>query len=44
MSKVAYGVGFQAKPKHCKNGLLFPTKDQNAEILSGGFSGHFCGH
>jgi len=24
--------------------LVFPTKDLNAEILSGDFNGHFCGY
>jgi len=27
-----------------KTRLVFPTKDRNAEILSGGFNDHFCGY
>ena len=27
-----------------KTRLVFPTKDQNSEILSGGFNDHFCGY
>ena len=37
-------VQFVQNQNIVKTRLVFPTKDLNAEILSGDFNGHFCGY